>query len=148
MDDLNALEQRVEGQLNGFVGPVLPVDDAADLQRHHRREPITKMGSTMFSALKFLAAGVIVALFGGFLLAGILTMPQDGDVLPAAVTEPPSPMTNGEPFLGMVTEEVEPGVFRMDNDGVRGLAFQRRPGGPDLVHLVRRPAQSCHRRRC
>ena len=53
----------------------------------------TEGGFTMFSALKFVAAGVIVALFGGFLLAGILTTPQGDDVLPAAVTESPSPMT-------------------------------------------------------
>ena len=44
-------------------------------------------GFTMFSALKFTAAAVIVALFGGFLLAGVLTTPQEGDEMaPAAVT--------------------------------------------------------------
>ena len=31
----------------------------------------------MFSALKFVAAAVIVALFGGFLLAGVLTTQQE-----------------------------------------------------------------------
>jgi hypothetical protein len=44
-------------------------------------------GSSMFSALKFVAAAVIVALFGGFLLAGILTAPQDDEVLPATVAD-------------------------------------------------------------
>ena len=33
-------------------------------------------GFTMFSAVKFVVAAVIVALFGGFLLAGVLTTPQ------------------------------------------------------------------------
>ena len=37
----------------------------------------------MFSALKFVAAGVIVALFGGFLLAGVLTTPSDEEMAPA-----------------------------------------------------------------
>jgi len=79
-------------------------------------------GSTMFSALKFITAGVIVALFGGFLLAGVLTTPNDDLMAPAAVTESPSPMTAEELLSGMVTEEVEPGVFRVDHDGVRDLS--------------------------
>ena len=36
----------------------------------------------MFSAVKFIAAGVIVALFGGFLLAGVLTTQQGDEVAP------------------------------------------------------------------
>ena len=39
----------------------------------------------MFSATKFVVAGVIVALFGGFLVAGVLTTQQQGDEsVPAA----------------------------------------------------------------
>ena len=78
-------------------------------------------GLTVFSALKFIAAAVIVALFGGFLLTGILSTPQGDDVLPATLTESPSPMTTEELLSGMVTEEVEPGVFRVVHDGVRDL---------------------------
>ena len=70
-----------------------------------------RWGFTMFSALKFVVAGVIVALFGGFLLAGVLTTPQGDEMAPAAVTESPSPMTTEELLSGMVTEEVEPGVL-------------------------------------
>ena len=76
----------------------------------------------MFSALKFVTAGVVVALFGGFLLAVILTTQQGDEVLPAAVTESPSPITSEELLSGMVTEEVEPGVFRVLHDGVRDLS--------------------------
>ena len=79
-------------------------------------------GFTMFSALKFVVASVIVALFGGFLLAGVLTTPQGDEMAPAAVTSSPSPMTTEELLSTMVTEEVEPGVFRVDDDGVRDLA--------------------------
>ena len=64
-----------------------------------------------------------MALFGGlFLLTGVLTTQHRDDVNPAAVTASPSPMTTEELLSGMVTEEVEPGVFRVDHDGVRDLA--------------------------
>ena len=62
--------------------PALPIGD----------QPLTASGPTVFSALRFVTAGVIVGLFGGFLLAGVLTT-QQLDKVPAAVTEPPSPMT-------------------------------------------------------
>lgn len=41
----------------------------------------------MFSALKFVAATIIVALFGGFLLAATLTAPLEDRVAPAAPTD-------------------------------------------------------------
>lgn len=50
-------------------------------------------GLTVFSALKFIAAAVIVALFGGFLLTGVFTTQQGDEMLPAAATESPPPMT-------------------------------------------------------
>ena len=80
-------------------------------------------GFTMFSAIKFVAAAAIVALFGGFLLAGVLTTQQGDEMAPGAVTESPSPMTTEELLSGMVTEEVEPGVYKVVNDGVRDLAL-------------------------
>ena len=40
----------------------------------------------MFSATKFVVAGAIVALFGGFLLAGVLTQPSDEPLPPAAAS--------------------------------------------------------------
>ena len=99
----------------------------------------------MFSTLKFIAAGVIVALFGGFLLAGVLTSPQDGEAPPAAVSASPtpeapheeatqlpdpqpSPMTTEELLAGMVTEEVERGVYRVVHDGVLDL-----PGAQEVI---------------
>ena len=89
-------------------------------------EPTPARGFTMFSAVKFVVASVIVALFGGLLLAGVLTTPQSDEVLPAAVTEPPSTMTNDEilPGAALTVEEVEPGVFRVIDDGVRDLGAQ------------------------
>ena len=44
----------------------------------------------MFSATKFIVAGVIVALFGGFLLAGVLTQPEETSPIVGASTSPES----------------------------------------------------------
>jgi len=51
-------------------------------------------GLTVLSATKFMAAAAIVALFGGFLLVGVLTPPQGDEVAPAAVTETPTLMAS------------------------------------------------------
>jgi hypothetical protein len=93
-------------------------------------------GFTMFSAVKFIAAGVIVALFGSFLLSGIFTTQQEGEALPAAVTESPAPAATAEatgtpdpsirtdilPGVKLTVEGVEPGVYRVVHDGIRDLA--------------------------
>ena len=93
-------------------------------------------GFTMFSALKFVAASVIVALFGGFLLQGMFTM-QSEEARQAAVSGSPATETTSEPTEGpktsvrsdilpdveLTVEEVEPGVFQVLSDGVRDLVF-------------------------
>ncbi|MEA2025278.1 MAG: hypothetical protein U9O18_01170 [Chloroflexota bacterium] len=122
MTEMTAFERRVADGMLHRAGPVRPVDDLAIFEAVTAASRSHRWGFTMFSALKFVAAAVIVALFGGFLLAGILATPQDGEVFPAAVTESPSPMTTGELLSGMVTEEVEPGVYRVIDDGVRDLS--------------------------
>ena len=86
-----------------------------------RGQPAPGPRSTAFSALKFVTAGLIVGLFGGFLLAGILTAPPVDEV-PAAVPEPPSPMTTERLLSVAETVEVEPGVLEVIDDGVRVLA--------------------------
>lgn len=75
----------------------------------------------MFSATKFVVAGAIVALFGGFLLSGVLTQPSE-ERIPAAVTDSPDPSTQLLPGVDLVTEEVEPGVYRVVGDGIRDLS--------------------------
>jgi len=102
---------------------------------------------SMFSATKFVVAGVIVALFGGFLLSGVLTTQQGEELLPAvgatasesAEAEPPVVATHAEatnpptttttsdllPGARLTVEEVEPGVLRVVNDGVRDLRTRR-----------------------
>jgi hypothetical protein len=108
--------------------------------------PMPARGFSMSSAVKFVVAAAIVALFGGFLLTGVLTTQQGDEMAPAAVTasptaktrspvttqppeSPPSPMTTDELLSGMVTDEVEPGILRVVSDGVRDLPVDARDGG-------------------
>ena len=70
----------------------------------------------MFSVTKYVVAGVIVALFGGFLLAGVLTQPRE-EPTPAAM----SPTATADLLSTLETEEVAPGVFQVLSDGHRGL---------------------------
>ena len=93
----------------------LPIGSALPPESQPARSPL-------FSALKFVAAGVIVGLFGGFLLAGVLTTEQGDEITPAAMTDSPSPMTTDRLLSVGETEEVEPGVLRVIEDGVRDLA--------------------------
>ncbi|MEA2026526.1 MAG: hypothetical protein U9O18_07525, partial [Chloroflexota bacterium] len=85
-------------------------------------QPVPASGSTAFAALKFVTAGVIVGLFGGFLLAGVLTTQEGDRIDPAAVTDSPSPMTIERLLSVAETTEVEPGILQVVGDGVRDLA--------------------------
>ena len=93
MTDMTAFERQLSGEISGLMGPARPVDDLAVFEAATAASRSHRWGFTMFSALKFVAAGVIVALFGGFLLAGVLTTPQSDEMAPAAVTESPSPVS-------------------------------------------------------
>jgi len=134
MTDMTAFERRVAHGMLRRAGPVRPVDDLAIFNDITAATKSQRWGFTMFSALKFVVAGVIVALFGGFLLSGVLTTQQPDEMAPAAVTESPSPMTTEELLSGMVAEEVEPGVYRVVNDGVRHLSLAVGWGSPG--HMV------------
>ena len=130
MDDMNAFERQVVGQIHRFVGPSRPVDDAAIFTAITTTQSPKWRFQAMFSATKFVVAGAIVALFGGFLLAGVLTQPRGDEVAPGAVS--PSPTTTADLLAGLVTDEVEPGVLRVRDDGagfegsgVKGLAISR-----------------------
>jgi len=117
MTEMTAFERRVADGMLHRAGPIRPVDDLAVYESIIAANRQKGWGFSMFSALKFVAAAVIVALFGGFLLAGALTTQQADEMAPAAVTESSSPMTTEELLAGMVTAEVEPGVLRVLDDG-------------------------------
>jgi hypothetical protein len=106
MDPLNAFERQLARIASEVAGPARPVDAMA-IVRSAKSGPVRRSlvlarwfrdGSTtvderrfsMFSALRFMAAGAIVALFAGFLLAGALMTPPGDDALPAAMSGSPS----------------------------------------------------------
>jgi hypothetical protein len=90
----------------------------------------------MFNATKFIVAGAIVALVGSFQLSGALVQPDDAPQPPAAASTASSPKVDVTaapersvrsdivPGVDLVTEEVEPGAYRVLSDGVRDLAGQ------------------------
>ena len=73
----------------------------------------------MFSATKFVVAGAIVALFGGFLLAGVLTQRPSDEMTPGVEVASPEASASASPSstIGLVTEEVKHGVYRVLDDG-------------------------------
>ena len=143
MDDMNAFERQLARDAVRDVGPIRPVDDLAIFNTIAATQSPKWRFQSMFSATKFVVAGAIVALFGGFLLSGVLTQPSD-EQLPAvgasasaqaepsgaATAEPESkPDTTTAtsdllPGVDLVTEEVEPGVYRVLSDGVRDLRWK------------------------
>jgi hypothetical protein len=92
-------------------------------------QPGSATSSPVFSALKLVAAGLIVGVFGGILLAGLLA-PREGALEPAAVTEPPSPMTTERLRSVATTIDAEMGVLQVIHDGVRDI------GSADSLGLV------------
>jgi hypothetical protein len=159
MDDLTALERQIGTELRREIGMV-PSFDAMAIARSAiattppgRWSVVTRRlrggvsartegGFHMFSALKFVAAGVIVALFGGVLLAGILTTQPGDELAPAAVTETPSPTTTEGPLscgegLGMVTLEVGDLLEKRDLELSAVVAGDSVPDPPpELIELV------------
>ena len=88
MDEMTAFERQIAAELGHMAGPGRRIDAMTMVRMvattSSRWSTITRLrgrisltptdgGFTMFSALKFVVAAAIVALFGGFLLAGVLT---------------------------------------------------------------------------
>jgi hypothetical protein len=118
MDDLTPFDRQIAAEFLRDAGPSEPVDDAAIFTAITATQSPKWRFQSMFSATKFVVASAIVALFGGFLLAGVLTQPSEESV-PGAVTDSPAPTVSDDllPGVDLVTEEVEPGVYRVLSDG-------------------------------
>ncbi len=82
-------ERQVADVARRVVGPPRTVDALA-VARQAATDPPDRRFPSMFSALKFVAASVIVALFGAFLLAGILPSGSLDKAAPAAQTTEPT----------------------------------------------------------
>ena len=68
----------------------------------------------MFSALKFLAAGIVLALSGSFLLSGVLNTQQNEELTPAAETDSASPTGTFPTGLFVANENLVSVEFRED----------------------------------
>lgn len=104
MTEMTAFERQVAGEMVGRAGPIRPVDDLEILESVIAANRQKGRGFTMFSALKLIAASVILALFGGFLIAGTLTAPRIDDAMPAAMPESPE----AEAVVGILFELAVP----------------------------------------
>jgi sugar lactone lactonase YvrE len=102
MDDMTIFEEQLGKGLDQLAGPRRPVDAMAIAQSITTHSPKWRFQS-MFSATKFVVAGAIVALFGGFLLAGVMTQQPTEQIVPAAATASPSDRASYE-----VTEVARP----------------------------------------
>jgi WD40 repeat protein len=105
MVDMNALERQLADESLRIVGPEPVVDDAAIFTAITATQSPKWRFQSMFSATKFVVAGAIVALFGGFLMAGVLTQPSDEPVPAAGASA--SASTQVEPTME-ATKEPEP----------------------------------------
>ena len=136
MDDMTAFERLVAGRTQHHAGPIRPVNDAAILTAITATQSPKWTFQSMFSAAKFVVAGALVALFGGFLLSGVLTQPSEESV-PAAVSASPAATPDLLPGVDLVTEEVEPGVFRVLSDGTdTAMDWTFETGDPATTKVV------------
>ena len=157
MDDMTAFERQLGTVLDRMGGPDPGFDAVAIATqaaaapsgrwsvitgrlRAGRGSAPTEGGFSVPSALKFVTAAGLVALFAGFLLTGLLTAPGPNEAVPAVASASPSPQATDDLLSGLQTEEVEPGVLRITGDGIHDLAagvHRVAVGGDGSVWLVR-----------
>ena len=136
MDDMNAFERQVAGEVVRAMGPIRPVDDLAMLHAARTVAPTRWSVRPLFRVSRFVVAGVVVALVGGFLLAGVMTTQRADESRPAVGTSPssspdkdasatpePSVRTDILPGVELRLAAVEPGVRRILSDGERDLEW-------------------------
>jgi hypothetical protein len=82
-------------------------------------EPLTGRFQTMFSATKFVVAGVIVALFGGFLLTNVLTQQGEQSLPEVGASASEEIRSDLLPGVDLEVEEVGPRLVRVLGDGER-----------------------------
>ena len=88
MDEMTDLDNQVAREVLREAGPSEPVDGAAIFAAITATQSPKWRFQSVFSATKFVVAGVIVALFGGFLLVA-LPFEQQGEGVPGAATGGP-----------------------------------------------------------
>ncbi len=144
MDDVEAFDRRIAREVLRAAGPSKPVDDLAIFDAITAATGWQEWGLTLFSAVRFLAAAAIVALFGGFLLTSILSRQQGDDVVPAAASPVPAVLVTGDDSCGCAAS-----TLTYDADGVargRGtLDCEMRASDPRFAGTVEGTVDSeCH----
>jgi len=128
MDDMTAFERQLAARLERKAGPRRAVDALAIARSATASRSPTGRFQTMFSATKFVVAGVIVALFGGFLLTSVMTQPRDDSRAPvgAQASRPLSTATAGcdQPLI-------EPGDYEGTYDVVDDVGQEYRVVVPE-----------------
>lgn len=92
MDEMTAFERHLSAELGEMAGPGRRIDGMAVVSAVATQSPARRI-QAMFSATKFVVAGAVVALLGGFLLAGLPSQP------PADVQAPAASAVSGAPGL-------------------------------------------------
>jgi hypothetical protein len=139
MDELTAFERQIGGELGHEIGPTPSFDAMAIASVTATQSPKWRFQS-MFSATKFVVAGVIVALFGGILLSGVLTQPSD-ETAPAvgasasAQAEPTDAMT-ATPGPTPARETNEPGVVTTRDDLLPGVELELLEVSPGILKIL------------
>lgn len=122
MTEMDAFDRLIAREVVSASAPSRPVDDAAIFAAVSApRFPRVRLGGFAFSAAKYVMAIGILALFGGFLLTGVLLAPEVDDE-PASVTASPSPDT-ASPAPARPSSAFPTGTFVSDEDG-RMLEFR------------------------
>jgi hypothetical protein len=130
MVNVVAFERQLADESLRIVGPARRVDDLAVYEAVIATRSPTLRFPTLSSASGFVVAAAIVALFGGFLLTGVITQPRDEPLSPAAASVSSSPETDAPeesvhpnllPGVELTLRDVGPGMYQVLSDGPHDL---------------------------
>lgn len=112
MDELQPFERQVAAEVVREMRPSRPVDAIAVIAAVGAAHPPSRRPWSMFGAAKLVVAGAIVALFGGLLLAGVLTQPTS-DSQPAGLdtTSPDVSPSMSFRLPAVIPDDVESGTL-------------------------------------
>jgi hypothetical protein len=105
MHEMNEFERLVADELTRDAGPVLPVDDRAIFETASTARAPRWRPQPLFRMTSHIAAGIIVALFGGFLLVGVVVQPTSDGIPAAGGTASPEGTLSASPTLAPTTDD-------------------------------------------
>jgi hypothetical protein len=112
MYDVNAFERQVADEAVRMAGPSERVDDAVIFAAVTAGQSPTWRVQPLFGAARFVVAATIVALFGGFLLAGVLTtQPEETGPAVGATASPRATPTQPVQLPAEIPDGVDSGTL-------------------------------------